>query len=53
MYMQRDKLIEKSLILLRNDAIERGLAELAITLGWSIIRMRSEQIEQQMRKAVD
>ena len=43
--MQPDKLIEQSLILLSNDALNRGLAELAITLGWSIIRLRAERLK--------
>lgn len=40
--------LDKSLTLLRNDAIERGFQELAISLGWSLIRMRAEKLMRAM-----
>ena len=40
--------VEKSLGVLRNDAIARGMLELAITYGWSMLRLGDERIARQM-----
>ena len=35
---------ERSIILLREDALARGMQELAIVYGWSLLRLKGEQI---------
>lgn len=37
--------VERSLTLLRQDAIERGFQELAIAYGWSIIELGADRLK--------
>lgn len=43
------KEIAKSIGLLRRDAIERGMQELAITYGWSEIQLKAEILNSMMK----
>lgn len=39
-----------ALIALRADAIERGMLELAIVYGWTVIRVGSEVLEEMIKE---
>lgn len=40
-----DENVVKSLAMLRKDAHDRGLLELAIVCGWSLMRFGNEKLE--------
>ncbi len=41
--------MRKSFDLLRKDALERGMDDLAIVYGWSLMRMGQEQLDAYMQ----
>jgi hypothetical protein len=42
-----DRTVAESLTYLRNDALSLGMKDLAIVYGWSVIRLKAQEINEQ------